>query len=59
MLALPHDEVPDNAQMWECTVLVTDAEYDLAAIGPAAGARRARVAAVFRITRDVEYPAPL
>ena len=59
MLALPHDEVQDNAQMWEYTVLVTDAEYDLAAIGPAAGARRARVAAVYRLTGDIECPAPL
>ena len=33
MLALPHDEVQDNAQMWEYTVLVTDVKYDLAAIG--------------------------
>ena len=33
VLALPHDEVQDNAQMWEYTVLVTDVKYDLAAIG--------------------------
>ena len=33
VLALPHDEVQDNAQMWEYTVLVSDAKYDLAAIG--------------------------
>ena len=33
VLALPHDEVQDNEQMWEYTVLVTDAEYNLAAIG--------------------------
>ena len=33
VLALPQDEVQDNAQMWECTVLVTDVKYDLAAIG--------------------------
>ena len=33
VLALPHDEVQDNAQMWEYTVLVTNAEYDLSAIG--------------------------
>ena len=31
--ALPRDEVQDNAQMWAYTVLVTGAEYDLAAIG--------------------------
>ena len=59
MLALPHDEVPDNAQTWEYTVLVTDVEHNLAAIGPAAGARRARVAAVNRLTGDIECPAPL
>ncbi|MGL6108920.1 MAG: IS1380 family transposase [Rubrivivax sp.] len=33
VLALPVDEVQDNAQMWEYTVLVTDVKYDLAAIG--------------------------
>jgi hypothetical protein len=33
VLALAHDEVQDNAQMWEYTVLVTNAEYDIAAIG--------------------------
>jgi hypothetical protein len=33
VLALSHDEVQDNAQMWEYTVLVTNAEYDIAAIG--------------------------
>jgi len=33
VLALPADEVQDNAQMWEYTVLVTDVKYDLAAIG--------------------------
>jgi hypothetical protein len=33
VLALPHDEVQDNAQLWEYTVLVTNAEYDIAAIG--------------------------
>ncbi len=33
VLALPHDEVQDNAQMWEYTVLVTDVKYDLTAIG--------------------------
>lgn len=33
VLALPHDEVQDNAQVWEYTVLVTNAEYDIAAIG--------------------------
>jgi hypothetical protein len=33
VLALPHDEVQDNAQIWEYTVLVTNAEYDIAAIG--------------------------
>ena len=33
VLALPFDEVQDNAQLWEYTVLVTNAEYDLTAIG--------------------------
>ncbi len=33
VLALPHDSVQDNAQLWEYTVLVTNAEYDIAAIG--------------------------
>ena len=33
VLALPHDEVQDNAQLWEYTVLVTNATYDIAAIG--------------------------
>lgn len=33
VLALPHDEVQDNAQVWEYTVLVTNARYDIAAIG--------------------------
>jgi hypothetical protein len=33
VLALPHDEVQDNTQVWEYTVLVTNAEYDIAAIG--------------------------
>lgn len=33
VLALPHDQVQDNAQVWEYTVLVTNAAYDLAAIG--------------------------
>jgi len=33
VLALPHDEVQDNAQVWEYTVLVTNVEYDIAAIG--------------------------
>ena len=33
VLALPHDEVQDNAQVWEYTVLVTNAQYDIAAIG--------------------------
>jgi Transposase DDE domain group 1 len=33
VLALPHDEVQDNAQIWEYTVLVTNARYDLAGIG--------------------------
>jgi len=33
VLALPHDEVQDNAQLWEYTVLVTNAQYDIAGIG--------------------------
>jgi hypothetical protein len=33
VLALPHDEVQDNAQVWEYAVLATNATYDLAAIG--------------------------
>ncbi len=33
VLALPHDSVEDNAQLWEYTVLVTNAEYDITAIG--------------------------
>jgi hypothetical protein len=33
VLALAHDEVQDNAQLWEYTVLVTDVHYDIAAIG--------------------------
>ena len=33
VLALPHDELQDNAQLWEYTVLVTNVEYDLSAIG--------------------------
>jgi hypothetical protein len=33
VLALPHDEVQDNAQVWEYTVLATNAQYDIAAIG--------------------------
>jgi len=33
VLALPHDEVQDNAQVWEYTVLATNANYDIAAIG--------------------------
>jgi hypothetical protein len=33
MLALPHDEVQNSAQLWEYTVLVTDAPYDIAGIG--------------------------
>jgi hypothetical protein len=32
-LALPHDELQDDAQLWEYTVLVTNVEYDIAAIG--------------------------
>ena len=33
VLALPHDEVLDNAQLWEYTVLVTNVGYDLEGIG--------------------------
>jgi hypothetical protein len=33
VLALPHDEVQDSAQLWEYTVLVINARYDLAGIG--------------------------
>lgn len=33
VLALPHDEVHDHAQIWEYTVLATNATYDIAAIG--------------------------
>jgi hypothetical protein len=33
VLALPHDEVQGNAQVWEYTVLATNATYDIAAIG--------------------------
>jgi len=33
VLALPYDEVQDNAQLWEYTVLVTNAQYDITAIG--------------------------
>ena len=33
VLALPHDAVEDNAQLWEYTVLVTNAPYEIAAIG--------------------------
>ena len=33
VLALPFDEVQDNAQVWEYTVLVTNVQYDIAAIG--------------------------
>jgi Transposase DDE domain group 1 len=33
VLALPHDEVQDNAQLWEYTVLVTNAPYEIASIG--------------------------
>jgi hypothetical protein len=34
VLALPHDEVQDSAQVWEYTVLATNASYGIAAIGP-------------------------
>jgi hypothetical protein len=33
VLALAHDEVHDNAQVWEYPVLATNAPYDIAAIG--------------------------
>ena len=33
VLALPHDEVQDSTQVWEYTVLATNATYDIAAIG--------------------------
>jgi hypothetical protein len=33
VLALPHDEVQDSAQVWEYTVLATNASYDIGAIG--------------------------
>jgi Transposase DDE domain group 1 len=33
VLALAHDDVQDNTQIWEYTVLVTNAQYDIAAIG--------------------------
>jgi hypothetical protein len=33
LLALPHDEVQDNAQVWEYTVLDTNATCDIATIG--------------------------
>jgi hypothetical protein len=33
VLALPHDSAEDSAQLWEYTVLVTNAAYDIAAIG--------------------------
>ncbi|MCO5122379.1 MAG: IS1380 family transposase [Rhizobacter sp.] len=33
VLALAHDEVQDSAQLWEYTVLATNATYDIAAIG--------------------------
>jgi hypothetical protein len=33
VLALPHDEVQEGAQVWEYTVLVTDVSYDISAIG--------------------------
>ena len=33
VLALPHDELQDNAKRWEYTVLVTNVEYDLSAVG--------------------------
>ena len=40
MLALPHDEVQDSAQVWEYAVLATNATYDIAAIGPLNRQRR-------------------
>jgi Transposase DDE domain len=33
VLALPFDEVQDNAQVWEYTVLATKTQYDVSAIG--------------------------
>ena len=33
VLALPYDEVQNSAQLWEYTVLATNAPYDIAAIG--------------------------
>jgi len=33
MLALPHDSLEQAGQLWEYTVLVTNAEYELGAIG--------------------------
>lgn len=33
VLALPHDQMQDNPQVWEYTVLATNATYDIAAIG--------------------------
>jgi hypothetical protein len=33
VLALPHDEVQDDAQVWEYTVLVSNTGYDIGAIG--------------------------
>jgi Transposase DDE domain group 1 len=33
VLALPHDSIEDSTHLWEYTVLVTNAEYDIAAIG--------------------------
>ena len=33
VLALPHDEVQDSAQAWEYTVLATNVEYEIAAVG--------------------------
>jgi len=32
-LALPHEEVQDSAKLWEYTVLVTNAECDIAGVG--------------------------
>ena len=39
VLALPADEVQDSAQMWEYSALMTDVEYELAAIGQIYGDR--------------------
>ena len=33
VLALPYEQVIDDAKLWEFTVLVTDTDYDLEAIG--------------------------